>query len=89
MSVSDSLSPVPISASTLLVASSALAHQGATCWEMASPALGWNVYPATKVTHMATARLSPLLNKDRASGCTTALLLTATTPMLPPQAGAT
>lgn len=89
MSVSGCHSPVPTSASTLLVASSAPARRGATCWGTANPVPVWSVCPAMKVTLTATKRHNPLLREAPTSDCTTTWPLRASTPTQPPQGGAT
>lgn len=88
MSVSGCRSLVPTSVSTPPVASSAPAHQGATCWVMANPALAWSVCPAMKVTHTATVHLSPLMTAAPTSSCTTTWRLRAITRTQPPRGGA-
>lgn len=89
MSVSGCRSPVPTSASTLPAATSAPARRGATCWGTANPVPAWSVCPAMRVTRTATRRHRPLLKGAPTSDCTTTSPLRASTPMQPPQGGAT
>lgn len=92
MSVGSSHGPVPTGASTLLLASSASAHRGATCWATAGTAPDWSACPAMRVTHTAPnppSPPSPLLGAVPTSSCSTIWPLRVSTPTRAPQGGAT